>query len=78
MEEFHCQLLNVHGVNDFRQTQLHTSKPLVCDPSSFKVKIPIEKLKRFKSPSNDQIPPELIQARCNILHSEIHKHINSV
>jgi hypothetical protein len=24
-----CQLLNVHGVNDVRQTEIHTAEPLV-------------------------------------------------
>jgi hypothetical protein len=27
------QLLNVHGVNDVRQTVIHTAKPLVPEPS---------------------------------------------
>ena len=29
------QLLNVHGVNDVRQTATHTAVPLVPDPSAF-------------------------------------------
>jgi len=37
----------------------------------------LKKLKRYKSPSNGQIPPELIQAGGNTLHSEIHKLSNS-
>jgi len=35
---------------------MHTAEPLVLEPSSFEVKIAIEKLKRYKSPSTDQIP----------------------
>jgi hypothetical protein len=27
------QLLNVHGVNDVRQTEIHTAEPLVPEPS---------------------------------------------
>ena len=27
------QLLNVHGVNDVRQMDIHTAKPLVAEPS---------------------------------------------
>jgi len=28
------QLLNVHGVNDVRQTEIHTAEPLVPQPSA--------------------------------------------
>jgi hypothetical protein len=37
-----CQLLNVHGVNDVRQTEIHTAEPLVLEPSSSEVEIAIE------------------------------------
>jgi hypothetical protein len=37
-------LLNVHGVNDVRQTEIHTAEPLVPEPSSSEVEIAIEKL----------------------------------
>jgi hypothetical protein len=56
-----CQLLNLHGVNDVGQTEIHTAEPLVHEPSSFKVEIAIEKLESYESPSIDQIPAELIQ-----------------
>jgi hypothetical protein len=52
--------------------------PLVPEPSSSEDEIPIEKLKRYKSPGIDQIPAELIQAGGNTLRSEIHKLINCV
>jgi hypothetical protein len=42
------QLLNVHGVNDVKQTEIPTTKPLVPEPSAFDVDIIIEKLKRHK------------------------------
>ena len=29
------QLLNVHGVNDVRQTEIHTAEPMVPEPSAF-------------------------------------------
>jgi hypothetical protein len=35
-------------------------------------------LKRYKSPGSDQIPAELIQAKGEILWSEIRKPINSI
>jgi hypothetical protein len=40
------QLLNIHGVNDVRQTEVHTAEPLVPEPSAFQVQMAIEKLKR--------------------------------
>jgi hypothetical protein len=72
------QLLNIHWVNDVRQTEVHTAEPLVPEPSAFEVEMPIEKLKRHKSPGIDQIPAELIKARGRIIQSEIYKHIISI
>jgi len=34
---YFCQLLNVHGINDVRQTEICTVKPVVPEPSSFQV-----------------------------------------
>ena len=31
------QLLNVHGVDDVRQAELHTAEPLELEPSAFEV-----------------------------------------
>ena len=56
------QLLNVHGVNAVRQPEMHTAEPQVPEPSAFEVEMAIEKLKRQKSPSIDQISAELIKA----------------
>ena len=39
------QLLNIPGVNDIRQTEVHTAEPLVHEPSAFEVDLAIEKLK---------------------------------
>jgi hypothetical protein len=77
-KNYFCQLLNVHGVNDVRQTKIHTADPLIPEPSSFEVEIAIEKLKRYKSPGTDQMPAELIQAGGSTLRSEIHKLINRI
>jgi hypothetical protein len=52
-KNYFCQLLNVHGVKDVRQTKMHTAEPLVPKPSSSEVEIAIEKLKRYKSPGID-------------------------
>jgi hypothetical protein len=77
-KNYFCQLLNVHGVIDVRQTEIHTAEPLVPEPSSAEVEIATEKLKSYKSPGTEQIPAELIQAGGNALRSEIHKLINCV
>jgi len=41
---------HVHGVNDVRQTEIHTAEPLVPEPSAFEVELAIEKLKSHRSP----------------------------
>jgi hypothetical protein len=35
------QLLNIHGINDGRQTETHTTEPLVSEPSTFEVEMTI-------------------------------------
>ena len=47
---YFSQLLNVHGVYDVRQTDIHTAEPLVPEPSASEVELAIEKLKGHKSP----------------------------
>ena len=54
--------LNVHRVNDIRQTEMHTAEPLVPEPTVFEVEMAVEKLKSHKSPGIDQIPAEMIKA----------------
>jgi hypothetical protein len=54
------------------------AEPLVPGPSRLQVEIAIVKLKKYKSPSSDQIPAELIHAGGEILLSAIHKLVNSV
>jgi len=39
------QLLNVHGVNNVRQTEIYTAEPLVPDPSAFEFEMAIVDLK---------------------------------
>jgi hypothetical protein len=52
----------VHNISDVRQIEVHTAKPLVPGTSRLEVEIAIAKLKKYKSPGNDKIPAELIQA----------------
>jgi hypothetical protein len=59
MEKFN-QVLNVHGVHDVRQKDIHMAEPLVPEPSLVEVEI-----------ATDQIPAELIKAGGEILYSEI-------
>jgi hypothetical protein len=57
----------VLNVSDVRQTDIHRTEPLVLDNGLFEVKIVVEKFKKYKSPSSEQIPAELIQAGGEIL-----------
>jgi hypothetical protein len=67
--------LNVHGVSDVRQTEIHTAEPLVPEPSAFEVELAIEKLKSHNSLGNNQIPAEMIK---RTIFYEIHKVIISI
>jgi hypothetical protein len=53
--------------------QIHTAEPHVPEPSAFKPKLAIEKLKSHKSPGIDHIPAELIKVGCRAIRYEIHK-----
>jgi hypothetical protein len=75
---YFSQLLNIHGVNDVRQTEVHTAEPLVPEPSEFEFEMAIQKLKSHKSPGIDQIPAELIKAGGRIIRSETHQLIISI
>jgi hypothetical protein len=61
-KNYFSQLLNVHGVEDDGQVEIHTAEPLVPEPNAFEVELAIEKLKSHKTPGVDQIPAELIKA----------------
>jgi len=47
---FFSQLFNVHVFKDVGQAEIHTAEPLVPEPSASDVELPIDKLKRPKSP----------------------------
>jgi len=40
---YFSQLLNVHGVKDVGQEEIHTAEPLVPDPSAFEVELARER-----------------------------------
>ena len=75
---YFSQLLNVHGVNEVRQVEIHTAELLVLEISAFEFELAIEKLKSHKSPGIDQIPAELIKAGGKTLRCAIHKLIISI
>jgi len=54
--------LNVHGVNDIKQIEIHTEEPLVPEPSAFVVEMAIEKLKDTNHQVLIKFPAELIKA----------------
>jgi len=43
---YFSQLFNMHGVKDAGQAEIHTAEPLVPDPSTSKVELAIDKLKK--------------------------------
>ena len=40
---YFLQILNVHGVSDVRQEEIHTAEPLVPEPSALEIELAIEK-----------------------------------
>ena len=60
---YFSQLFNVNVFNVVRQTAIHTTEPLMPEPSAFEFELANEKLKSHKSPGIGQIPAELIKAR---------------
>jgi hypothetical protein len=77
-KNFFSQQLNVHGVSDVRQAEIHTAGLLVPEPSAWEVEVAIEKLERHKSPGIDQIPAELIKAGGRTILGVIHKFIIAI
>ena len=75
---YFTQLFNVHGVKDVGQAEIHTTEPLVPEPSAFEVELAIDKLKSHKSPGFDEIPAEPFKAGGGTICGEIHKLITSI
>jgi hypothetical protein len=44
LRNYFSQILNVHGVSDVRQAEIHTAEPLVPEPSALEFELAIEKL----------------------------------
>jgi hypothetical protein len=47
-KNYFSKFFNVHEISDVKQIEIHTSKPLIPDPSPFEGEIPIAKLKKYK------------------------------
>jgi hypothetical protein len=77
-KNYFCQILNVHWVNNDRQTEIRTYEPFVHKPNVFDVEIVTEKLKRYKSPGTEKILAELIQGGGDKFHSGIHKLLYTI
>jgi hypothetical protein len=71
-------VINVHGVLDDMQMDIHTSGSLVPEPSFVELEIDTETVKRYKSAGFDYIPAEFIKVGGEILRSEIKKIIRSL
>jgi len=41
--------LNLHGINNVKQTEMHTAEPLVTQFSVFELEIDIKELERYNS-----------------------------
>jgi sorting nexin-29 len=74
-KNFFNQVLNVRGIHDVKQIDIHTAELLVPEPSLVEVEIAIGKLKSYKSPGTDNILAKIIKAGGETLYSEIHKLI---
>jgi len=71
-------ILNVHGVSEVRQAEIHTAEPLGPEPNALEVEVAIEKLKSHKSPGIDRIPAERIKAGGRTIRRAIHELIIAI
>jgi len=69
------QILNVHGVSEVRQAEIHTAEPVVPKPSVLEFELALQKLKSHKSPGIVHIPAELIKACGRTIRCAIRKLI---
>ena len=75
---YFSQLLNVHGVNDVRPTEIHTAGPLEPEPRAFEFELAIGDIKCHNSPGVVQISAELFKAGDRTFSNEIHNLIVSM
>ena len=70
--------MKFYGVNNVRQTVIHTAEPPVPKPNPFEPETGNLNSKAYKSPGTHKIPVKEFQAESRTLISEIHDFINSV
>ena len=75
---YFAKILNINGVSDDRQAEIHTAEPLVSKPSVVEVELAIEKLKSHKSPGIDQIPAKLVKAGGGTIRCAIYNLIIAI
>jgi hypothetical protein len=46
-KNYFCHIWNAHDINNVKHTEMYTAEPFVPEPSSFKLEIAFEKLKRY-------------------------------
>jgi hypothetical protein len=79
VEKFICQLLATLGVNDARQTKVHTAGPFLPELFFFlKIDTAVLKLQIYKLPGTHQTPAELVGTESKTLYSEFPKCLYSV
>jgi hypothetical protein len=65
----------VQSVSTVKQIEIHTTKPLVSDPSPLEIEITIETLKILESPDIDQIIQGAAERtprfRCGVARGEV-------
>jgi hypothetical protein len=70
-------VLNIHGVHDVWQMDIHMAETLVPEPSLVEVEIGIRKLKSYKSLGTDKIPAKLVKTGGETVCCEVHRLICS-
>ena len=66
------RILNVHGVNDVKHTEIQAAEPLVPEPNVFEFELPIEDIKSHKSPGIGQVAGELFKVGSRKFSNEFH------
>lgn len=64
--------MNLHGVNEVRQSEKHKAEPVVLELAPFEFEVATGRLKTHKLFDSDRITAELFQACLGIFLSKIH------
>jgi hypothetical protein len=72
------QSFYLFGVNDFRKTEVHKSKPIGPESIAFGFEMSIEKVRGRKLLGIDHIPTEMFKAWDKTISLEVQKLINTI